>query len=394
MTDANIHKLNLLDGEQEKEVILIGTAHVSPKSVELVKETIADELPDSVCIELDPGRYQSVTDKENYQNTDIIDIIKQGKAGMFLVNLILSNYQRKMAEQFEIQSGQEMIQAIESANEIDSELVLADRDIQTTFKRIWSQCSFWEKSKLITAVIFSIFDTEEITEEELEKLKQEDILTAAISELGDEFKGVKTALLEERDQYLAENIKNAPGDKVVAVLGAAHVPGVKKEIYKNHDLSKLNETGKKSKWGTYIGWSVLLVFALMVAFTFSFDVNVGLTQTRNWLVLVMAGAGIGALVGGGNIPAILTAILCSPLGALSPVLASGWFSGLAEAYTIKPKVGDFENLGTDLSTFKGFWKNKVTRVLLVVVFTNIGCSIGNIAGGIGIITTFLNTVLH
>lgn len=390
--DSNITRINLNDSGSNKEILLIGTAHVSPKSAELVKETIETEKPDTVCIELDPARYQTISQREKYQNTDIVKIIKDGKASLFLVNLILSNYQKKMADQFDIQSGQEMIQAIKSAEETDAELVLADRDIQTTFKRIWNQCSFWEKSKLITAVIMSIFDNEEITEEDLEKLKQEDMITAAMSELGDEFKGVKTALVNERDQYLAENIKNAPGEKVVAVLGAAHVPGIKQEIYKSHNLNELNNTGKKSKFGTYLGWSVLAIFALMVAFTFSTDVNVGLTQTRNWLILVMAGAGIGALIGGGNIAAILTAIICSPLGALSPVLASGWFSGLAEAYTIKPKVSDFENLGDDLSTFRGFWKNKVTRVLLVVVFTNVGCAIGNIAGGISIFTTFINTL--
>ncbi len=386
--EQNVDKLFIGD----KEIILIGTAHVSPKSVELVKETIENEKPDSVCIELDENRYQTMENKKGYQDTDIIKIIKDGKSSLFLVNLILSSYQRKMADQFGIQSGQEMIQAVSSAKECGADLVLADRDIQTTFKRIWRQCSFWEKSKLITSVIFSIFDNEEITEEELEKLKQEDMLMASINELGENFTGVKTALLDERNEYLAENIKTAPGNKVIAVLGAAHIPGVKEELHKEHDKKALESVGKKSKVGTIVGWSILVLFAVLIACTFSLDVNAGIEQTRNWLILVMLGAGIGAAVGGASIPAIIVAIVCSPLGAISPVLASGWFSGLAEAYFRKPKVIDFESLATDVTSIKGFWKNKVTRVLLVVVFTNIGCSIGNIAGGIGIITTFLNTI--
>lgn len=376
----------------EKEVILIGTAHVSPKSVQEVKETIEREQPDTVCIELDEGRFQTINQKEKYQDTDLVQIIKDGKAGMFLVNLILSNYQKKMAEQFNIQSGQEMLQAIDSAQDINAELVLADRNIQTTFKRIWSQCSLWEKTKLISAIIFSVFDSEDITEEDLEKLKQEDILTAAMSELGEEFSGVKTALLDERDQYLAENIKNAPGNKIVAVLGAAHVPGVTKEVHKSHDLKKLNETGKKSNIGKIIGWSTLAIFAILVAITFSIDFHAGIEQTRNWLILVMGGAGIGALIGGACIQAIIVAIICAPLGALSPVLASGWFSGLAEAYFVKPKVKDFESLSDDVTSIKGFWKNKVTRVLLVVMFTNLGCAVGNIIGSLSIINTFINTI--
>lgn len=390
--DSNVHKLNLNVDGKDKEIILVGTAHVSPKSAELVQEVIKEENPDSVCIELDQDRYNTMTQKKQYQDTDMVKIIKEGKSSLFLVNLILSNYQRRMAEQFNIQSGQEIIEAIKVSNELDKEIVLADRNIQTTFKRIWKNINFWEKSKLLAAIVLSIFDTEEITEEDLEKLKSEDILTASISELGDNFSGVKEVLLDERDQYLSENIKNAPGNKVVAVLGAAHVPGVKKELYKNHDLESLKETGKKSNWGKIIGWSTLFIFALIIAFTFTLDFQAGVEQTKNWLILVMGGAGIGALIGGASIPAIIVAIICAPLGALSPVLASGWFSGLAEAYFRKPKVIDFENLGKDLSSIKGFWTNKVTKVLLVVTFTNIGCAIGNIAGSINILTTFFNTI--
>lgn len=392
--DAEVTRLTLETDNGEKELILVGTAHVSPRSVKDVKEVIETENPETVCIELDKNRFQTITEKEKYQNTDVIKIIKDGKSGLFLVNLILSNYQRKMAEQFNIQSGQEIIQAIESSNDIGAELVLADRDIQTTFKRIWKSCSFWDKSKLLTAILFSIFDNEEITEEDLEKLKQEDILTASINELGEQFSGVKSVLVDERDQYLAENIKNAPGNKVVAVMGAAHVPGVTKEIYKKHDLNELSNTGKKSNVGKLIGWSTLAIFAFLVACIFTLDFDSGIIQTRNWLILVMGGAGIGALIGGGSIVAILTAIICAPLGALSPVLASGWFSGIAQAYFSKPVVSDFENLGKDVSSITGFWKNKVTRVLLVVTFTNIGCAIGNIAGSINIITTFLNTIFR
>ncbi len=390
---SNITKLTLNENGHDKEIILVGTAHVSPKSVELVKETIETEQPDSVCIELDPARYQSITQKEKYQDTDLVQIVKEGKSSLFLVNLILSNYQKKIAEQFNIQSGQEMIQAMKSAEENESQLVLADRDIQTTFKRIWKKCSFWDKSKLLTAVLMSIFSQEEITEEELEQIKQEDMITASLNELGSNFTGLKTALVDERDQYLSENIKNAPGEKVVAVLGAAHVPGVSKEIYKSHNLDELNDTGKKSNFGKILGWGTLLFFAIIIAITFSVDFHAGIEQTKNWLILVMIGAGIGAFIGGGCVQAIIVAIVCSPLGALSPVLASGWFSGIAEAYFQKPKVIDFENLSDDISTVRGFWKNKVTRVLLVVVFTNLGCAIGNIAGSIHIITTFLNTIL-
>ena len=223
--EKNITRLSLGEGAKQREVILVGTAHVSPKSAELVKEIIDEERPDVVCIELDPARFAALQNKEKYQNTDIVKIIKDGKAGFFFANLLLSSYQRRLAEQLKIQSGQDMLQGIESANETGAQIVLADRDIQTTFKRIWQKAKWTEKLKLITSIVMSVFDDEEITEDALEELKQEDLLTAALSEMGSEFAGVKTVLVDERDQYLAEKIRTAPGKKIVAVLGAEHVPG-------------------------------------------------------------------------------------------------------------------------------------------------------------------------
>ncbi len=386
--ENSVHRLTV-DG---KHITLIGTAHVSAVSAQQVRELLLRETPDTICIELDAARYEAITKKDAYQNTDMVKIIKDNRAGFFLANLILANYQKKIADQFGIQSGQEMLTGIACAKETGANLVLADRSIQTTFTRIWKGCSLWEKTKLLASVLVSAFDKESITEEDLKELKSEDMLTAALSELGEEFGGVKTALVDERDQYLAEKIRTAPGETIVAVLGAAHVPGIMKELYKEHDLEALESTGKKSNTGKIVGWSITVLFIVLVLMTFSVDTGAGWEQTRNWLILVCAGAGIGALAAGATLPALATAIVCAPLGAMSPVLASGWFSGLAEAHFRKPKVKDFENLQSDLSHFTGFWKNKVTRILLVVVLTNVGCAIGNITGSIGIITTFINTI--
>ncbi|MGI6109946.1 MAG: TraB/GumN family protein [Eubacteriaceae bacterium] len=388
----NITRFKLGEGDSEREVILVGTAHVSPKSAELVREVIEEEQPDSVCIELDAGRFKAMRNKERYQNTDIVKIIKSGKAGFFFANLLLSSYQRRLADQFNIQSGQDMMQGIQSAEDNNAEIVLADRDIQTTFKRIWQKCRWTEKLKLLTSIVMSVFDDEEITEDALEELKQEDMLTAALSEMGNEFASVKTVLVDERDQYLAEKIKQAPGKKIVAVLGAAHVPGITQELFKNHNLEKLEELKPKSNTGKIVGWTVTIALILMVAFTFTVNTGEGWAQTRNWLLLVSGGAGLGALAAGGTFLTILTAIVCAPLGAISPVLASGWFSGLAEAHFRKPRVRDFEEIPKDLNKLSGLWKNRVTRILMVVVLTNIGCAIGNIAGGIGIIKGFMDAL--
>ena len=149
MSEANITRLEV-DG---KEIILIGTAHVSRLSAEQVKEVIEKEKPDSVCIELDEQRYQSITDNNKWKETDIFKIIKEKKATLLLMNLAISSFQNRMAKQFDIKPGQEMIQGIESAKENGAELVLADRNIQITFSRIWHNLGWLGKSQLLTSSI-------------------------------------------------------------------------------------------------------------------------------------------------------------------------------------------------------------------------------------------------
>lgn len=388
MSDNHIHQLNV-DG---KEIILIGTAHVSRQSAEEVKKIIEREQPDSVCIELDEGRYKSLMEQNKWENTDIIQVIKEKKAILLLVNLVLSAYQKKMANQFDIQPGQEMIQGIESAKKIQANIVLADRDIQITFKRIWRGITAWSKVKLFFSIILSIFDEEEITEEELEKMKTEDMLTSALNELSSDFPGLKKHLVDERDQHLAQKIKEAPGQKIIVVLGAAHISGVKKELFKEHNLKKLTEIPEKPKSSKLIGWMIPLAIIFMVISTFSVDAATGMDQIISWILWNGSLSAIGTVIAGGHILSILTAFLAAPITSLHPLLAAGWFAALTEAFIRKPRVRDFENLTKDISTIKGFWKNRVIRILLVVILANLGSVIGTWISGIDIIRSFIKSI--
>lgn len=176
---SNLHEILL----EDKRIILIGTAHVSKNSVVEVKEIIEKERPDSVCVELDKSRYNSIINKEAWGNTDILSIIKSKKSLVFMVKLVLASYQRRLANKLGIQPGQEMIQGIESAKEVEAELILADRDIEITMKRILASLSPWDKLKLLSEFILGIFLEEEITEEDIDRMKSEDMLEAALSEL-------------------------------------------------------------------------------------------------------------------------------------------------------------------------------------------------------------------
>jgi pheromone shutdown-related protein TraB len=385
MPEENITRINL-DG---KEIILIGTAHVSRQSAEQVKEVIERERPDSVCIELDAQRYQSVMDRNKWKETDIFKVIKEKKATLLLMNLAISSFQNRLAKQFDIKPGQEMIQGIESAKETGANLVLADRNIQITFSRIWHNLGLFGKAQLLNGVFFSIFSKETLSEEDLEQMKSKDTLNAVLAEFTESFPKLKTPLIDERDQYLAQKIKEAPGDKVVAVLGAAHVPGITKEIHKEHDLEALSQTPPKSIVPKIIGWAIPLLIIAVIVFTFIANPSAGFDQALSWILWTGSLAAIGAAVAFGHPLAILSAFVAAPITALHPLIAAGWVSGIVQAYVRRPNIGDFEKLSEDVFSIKGFWNNKVTRVLLVVVITNLGASFGTFIGGADVIRVFL-----
>ncbi len=384
MENNNITRIDL----NGKEIILIGTAHVSKHSAEQVKEVIEFERPDAVCIELDAQRYQSIIDVDRWRKMDIFKIIKDKKATFLLINLVIASFQKRLAKQFGIKPGQEMIQGIESANEIGATIVLADRDIQITFSRIWHGIGLWGKMKLIMQILLSILSDESLTEVELENLKSQDMLNAMLNDFTKSFPRLKVPLIDERDQYLAQKIKESPGKKIVAVLGAAHIPGIQVEIHKEHDLTVLVQKPAASIFPKFIAWTIPIVIVGMIGYTFVVNFTAGVQQTVSWVLWNGLLSALGAMIAFGHPLSILTAFAAAPLSSLSPLLAAGWFVGIVEAYIRKPSVADFENLSEDVFSLKGLWKNKVTRILLIVTLSNLGSTLGTFIGGADVMRLF------
>ncbi|AOM83087.1 TraB/GumN family protein [Salisediminibacterium beveridgei] len=388
MTEENIKRLRIDD----KEVILVGTAHVSKQSAEQVKDVIESEQPDTVCVELDEQRFQSIREENKWKDMDIFKVIKEKKASLLMMNLLISSFQKRMAKQFGIKPGQEMIQGIDSAEEIGAELILADRNIQITFARIWKNVGFWGKAKLMTAIMGSVINKEEISEEELERMKSEDMLNSALEEFTRSFPTLKVPLIDERDQYLAQMIKSSPGNKVVAVLGAAHVPGILEQIKVDHNLELLNERPPKSSLPKIIGWMIPIMIIGIIITTLMMNPAAGMQQMIAWLLWNGTFSALGAALAFGHPFAVLTAFIVAPLSSLSPALAAGWFAGIVQTYFRRPQVQDFESLSEDVYSFKGFKDNKVTRILLVVIFSNIGSTIGTVIGGADVIRLFIQNL--
>lgn len=323
---------------------------------------------------------------------DIFKVVKEKKATLLLMNLLISSFQKRIAKQFGIKPGQEMIQGIESAKECGAELVLADRNIQITFSRIWRGIGLWGKVQLISSIFASIFSKESISEEELEKLKSQDMLNSMLHEFTEHFPRLKVPLIDERDKYLAQKIKEAPGEKVVAVLGAAHVPGIKEQIKKDHDLKPLTKLPPKSKAPRVIAWAIPIIILSIIAYTFYSNPSAGLQQTISWILWNGSFSAIGAAIAFGHPLTVLTAFLVAPLSSLNPLMAAGWFAGIVQTYFRRPHVSDFESLADDVYNVKGFWNNKVTRILLVVVLTNLGSTLGTFIGGADVVRLFIQNL--
>lgn len=373
--NSDIHTLS----HGDKEITIIGTAHVSRHSAQLVTETILERKPDTVCVELCETRLASIRDADRWRNMDIVRVIKEKKALMLFMNLILASFQKKIADKFNIKPGQEMINALEAAGQINARVIPADREIQTTLARVWRGMGFWEKIKLMVSIVFSFGDSNEIQEEDIERMKQEDILQTLLSDVKAAHPIIEKVLIDERDQFLAEKIRSAPGPKIVAVVGAAHVPGIKRYMADTRTihLSDLNQVPAPGNLGKILKWLIPGLILVLFAAGFMMEgKNAGADMIWIWIAANGIFAGLGALLALAHPYTILSSIVAAPITSLNPMIAAGWVSGLVEAFSRKPKIRDLEAIPHDIVTLKGFWRNNVTRILLVVVFTNLGSSIG------------------
>ncbi len=362
---------------------LLGTAHVSKASVEAVNHLIATRPFDRVAVELDDHRHHSLLKPDDWRNVDLFKIIKDGKAGVLAANLALGAYQRRLAEQFGVEPGAELRAACLSAEEKQVPVSLIDRDVGVTLKRAYAAVGFWDKLSIISGLVGSAFISEKITEADIEKLKQGDILTNTFDEFARESKGLHQALIVERDQFMAQMLdrESKPGERVLAVVGAGHLRGIERALTGEDPddrvpLEQLAATPAPSPVPKLIGYAVIAILLGGFAWAFREGSDV-LAQVLSFYVIATGGmAGLGALVAGAHPLSALAALLSAPLTVLHPALAAGMFSAGVEAYLRKPRVADFEALRSDLVQIRGWWKNRVARTLLIFFLTNAFTGIG------------------
>lgn len=375
----------LLNG---REFTLLGTAHISTESIADVTNCIASEHPNCVAVELDEKRYNSMMNPAAWSELNIISVLKKKEGFLLLANLVLASFQRRMGRNVGVRPGDEMKAAVNRAKMMNIPVSMVDRPIQITLRRAWLKNSMWGKCKLLSAMLASSFSKENISVEQVESLKKDNEMDSMMNELADFLPVVKEVLIDERDRYLASHIWTCSGQKVLAVLGAGHLPGVQKYLEKladgkvSADTSDIETLPEQKSSVKILGWClpVIIIAAMAAGFYFG-GIRTGKAMVGSWILWNSVLSAIGTLIAGGHILTILSAAIASPVTSLCPVIGVGMVTGVVQALVCKPKVLDMESIQEDMMNIKGVYRNRILRTLLVFLLSTIGSSAGTFIAG-------------
>jgi pheromone shutdown-related protein TraB len=373
----------------EREIFLIGTAHISKESVELVRQVIAGEKPDCVCVELDEKRYEALAKRKSWELLDLKEIIRKKQLSTLLINMVLASYQKRLGDQMGVKPGTELLEAVQEAEKYGIPVALCDRDVRVTLRRAWNSTSFWRKNYLLASIFTSMFEETEITEEKLRELKESDVLSELLSELGQAMPELKRVLIDERDTYLAEKIKRAEGRRLVAVVGAGHVAGIKAALGEDRSdrMEAINQIPPVSPVWKVVGWAIpaLIVLAL-VAIMVTKGAAVAGDNLLFWILATGLPAALGAVLALAHPLTILGAFVGAPVTTLLPVLGVGHLTAFIQVMAQPPLVIEFETVLTDMATVRGWWRNRLLRLFLAFMLPSIGAAAGMWVGGSKIIS--------
>ncbi|MBV2123397.1 MAG: TraB/GumN family protein [Candidatus Thiodiazotropha sp. (ex Ctena orbiculata)] len=375
----------------ESKITLLGTAHVSRNSAEKVEELLQTGDYDAVAVELCPSRFNALINPDDLAKMDLFKVVRQGRVMMVMANLALGAYQQRLANQFGIAPGAEQREAIRIAQESEKPLLLIDREISTTLKRVAGNLSWWKRLTLFSGLLASILSKEQVTEEEIEHLKEGDILETTFAEFAEDRQDLYLPLIDERDRYMAARLKQevekSGHENLLVVIGAGHMNGIARYLEASEQqtpttiIEQLEEEPKPSRWPKIIPWAIALLVVSGFVVGFSRSPELGMELIMDWVLINGGLSALGALLAAAHPLTILTAFLAAPLTSLNPAVGAGMVTSLAEVFLRKPTVADFGQLRDDTTTAKGWWRNRVSRTLLVFLFSTIGSAAGTYIAG-------------
>lgn len=375
----------------ESKITLLGTAHVSRSSAEKVQELLNSGDYDAVAVELCPSRFNALINPDDLAKMDLFKVVKQGRVMMVMANLALGAYQQRLANQFGIAPGAEQREAIRIAQESNQPLLLIDREISTTLKRVAGNLSWWKRLTLFTGLLASILSKDDVTEEEIEHLKEGDILETTFAEFAEDRQDLYLPLIDERDRYMAarlrQEIEEQGHENLLVVIGAGHMNGIANYLQQSDQtnptetISQLEQEPKPSSWPKLIPWLIVVLVLSGFAIGFSRSPELGWELIADWVLINGGLSALGALLAVAHPLTILTAFLAAPLTSLNPAVGAGMVTAMAEVFLRKPTVADFSQLRDDTTNAKGWWRNRVSRTLLVFLFSTIGSAAGTYIAG-------------
>ena len=369
-----------LDG---RKIVLVGTAHVSRSSVDLVHRVIENESPDCVCVELDPQRAESLNKKTKWEELDLKQLIRKKQLTTLLVNLLLASYQKKLGSELGVQPGAELLEATLVAEDKGIPVTLCDRDVRITLRRAAHATPFFSRMLLLSELFLTMFDGPDVTEEQLQELREQDVLTELMEELGRRHPSLKRVLIDERDAYLAQKIHDSPGDHLVAVVGAGHLKGIEKALieHKEADLEVLEVIPPVSAVWMVLGWTVPLLILGAIGYI---GWSQGLLEAREsawvWIVANSVPAAIGGVLALAHPLTILAAAIAAPIASLSPVIGTAYITAFVQTWVAPPKVRELKSVAEDIAKPTMWWKNRLLKIFLAYLLPGIGSMIGTFIG--------------
>jgi len=375
-----------LDG---REFILVGTAHISQQSADLVRQVIEEETPDTVCIELDEKRYQALVEKNKWENLDLKSVIRQKQLSTLLINLLLASYQKKLGKKLGVNPGLELLEAAKVAKGKNIPIELCDRDVRISLRRAWNSLSFFKKMQLLTSGLAGAFEEQDISEEQLAELRKKDVLNEMMQELGKAMPTLKRVLIDERDGYITEKMRQAKGQKIVSIVGAGHMNGIIQRLTneKRTDLAEIEIIPPVSPTWKIVGWGIPVIILSAIGYI---GYSKGLTQAGHnalyWFLANGIPSALGTLAAFGHPLAVLSAFLGAPFTSLSPLIGAGYVAAFVQAYYKPPIVAEIQSVSDDASHFGRWWSNKFLRVFLVFILASFGSVVGTWVGGAEIIS--------
>ena len=380
------------------EYVLLGTAHVSRVSADAVRAMLERESFDAVAVELCEPRYQSIRDPEAFRRLDLFQVIRQGKVGLVAANLALSAFQRRLAEQFGIEPGAEMKAAIDGADARSLPIWLVDREIGITLKRAYHSVGFLDRMSIVGGLGASVLTREDVSEDEIEKLKEGDLLGSMFNEFARESPQLYDALIGERDRYMVARLREqasaGSARRVLVVIGAGHLAGMQRELASQNDIprplvEKLSKVPPPARWPKWLAIAVFVVIAGAIGFAFTRGARAGADALLAWTLFTGGFAALGAIAALAHPLSVIVAFIAAPLKPFRPGVPASAFSAGIEAWLRKPRVADFDSLRDDVAHWSGWWKNRIARTLLNFMFVTIGTLIGEYVAGFHIIKNLL-----